>query len=105
MIPPFQEASPMCRNIRVLYNFDPPTTVDEIRAAALQYVRKVTGLREPSAADTAAFERAVDEVAASTAKVLGELQADTAVRTRAGEREKARLRWDRRVLRPGPGAR
>jgi hypothetical protein len=91
----------MCRNIRVLYNFDPPTTADEVRAAALQYVRKVTGLREPSAADAAAFARAVDEVAASTAKVLGALEADTAVRTREGEREKARLRWDRRALRGG----
>jgi hypothetical protein len=89
----------MCRNIRVLYNFDPPTTDEEIRSAALQYVRKVTGLREPSAADAAAFARAVEEVAASTGKVLGKLRADTAVRTREGEREKARLRWDRRVLR------
>jgi len=89
----------MCRNIRVLYNFDPPTTVDEIRAAALQYVRKVTGLREPSAADTAAFARAIDEVAASTARVLASLEASTAVRTRDGERAKARLRWDRRALR------
>ena len=91
----------MCRNIRVLYNFDPPTTAEEIRDAALQYVRKVTGVREPSAADGAAFARAVDEVAAATAKVLGKLQADTAVRTREGERQKARLRWDRRVLRQG----
>lgn len=89
----------MCRNIRVLYNFDPPTTDEEVRAAALQYVRKVTGLREPSAADAAAFERAVDEVAASTRRVLHALKASTAVRTREGEREKARLRWDRRALR------
>jgi hypothetical protein len=96
-----EEAAAMCRNIRVLYNFDPPTTADEIHDAALQYVRKVTGLREPSAVDAAAFERAVDEVAASTAKVLGKLQADTAMRTREGEREKARLRWDRRAPRLG----
>jgi hypothetical protein len=89
----------MCRNIRVLYNFDPPTTADEIRDAALQYVRKVTGLREPSSADAAAFERAVDEVAAGTGRVLGALKASTAVRTREGEREKARLRWDRRAVR------
>jgi hypothetical protein len=61
----------MCRNIRVLYNFEPPTTPEEIRAAAIQYVRKVSGLTKPSAADLAAFERAVDEVAASTERLLG----------------------------------
>lgn len=82
----------MCRNIRVLYNFDPPTTTDEIRAAALQYVRKVSGLPAPSEADRAAFERAVDAVAATTTELLGSLRARTAVRTREAEREKARLR-------------
>jgi hypothetical protein len=82
----------MCRNIRVLYHFEPPTTAEEIRAAALQYVRKVSGLREPSAADAPAFSRAVDEVAAGTARLLAALQARTAVRTREGEREKARAR-------------
>ena len=82
----------MCRNIRVLYHFDPPTTGEEVRAAALQYVRKVSGLRQPSAADEAAFARAVEEVAASTERLLGTLQARTAVRTREAEREKARLR-------------
>jgi len=82
----------MCRNIRVLYNFDPPTTNDEVRAAALQYVRKVSGLSAPSEADRAAFERAVDAVAATTRALLGSLRARTAVRTREGEREKARLR-------------
>jgi len=82
----------MCRNIRVLYNFDPPTTGDEIRAAALQYVRKVSGLPAPAQADQAAFDRAVDAVAAATAELLGALRARTAVRTREGEREKARLR-------------
>jgi hypothetical protein len=89
----------MCRNIRVLYHFDPPTTADEIRAAALQYVRKVSGLGKPSAADEAAFERAIDEVAASTARLLGSLRARTAVRTREAEREKARARGLRRVAR------
>jgi len=82
----------MCRNIRVLYNFDPPTTEDEVRAAALQYVRKVSGLPAPSEADRAAFERAVDAVAAATTALLGSLHARTGVRTREGEREKARLR-------------
>lgn len=89
----------MCRNIRVLYHFDPPTTAEEIRAAALQYVRKVSGLREPSAADARTFERAVIEVAASTGRLLRSLQARTAVRTREHEREKARARGARREAR------
>ena len=89
----------MCRNIRVLYNFEPPTTKEEIRAASLQYVRKVTGLAKPSAADTEAFERAVGEVAKATAKLLGSLSANTAVRTREHEREKAQARWKARVER------
>ena len=89
----------MCRNIRVLYNFEPPTTPDEIRATALQYVRKVSGLSAPSGVDRAAFERAVDAVAASTAELLGALRASSAVRTREGEREKARLRGLRRTVR------
>jgi len=94
----------MCRNIRVLYNFEPPTTADEVRAAALQYVRKVSGLPAPSTADRAAFDRAVEEVAAATSALLGALQARTAVRTREGEREKARLRGVLRVSRAaGPG--
>jgi hypothetical protein len=86
----------MCRNIRVLYHFDPPTTGEEVRAAALQYVRKVSGLPKPSAADAPAFDRAVEEVAAVTARLLDALTARTAVRTREGEREKARARFRRR---------
>jgi len=86
----------MCRNIRVLHNFDPPTTEDEIRAAALQYVRKVSGLHHPSEADTPAFDAAVDAVAAATQRLLRSLRARTAVRTREQEREKARLRGERR---------
>jgi hypothetical protein len=89
----------MCRSIRVLYNFEPPTTKEEIRAAAVQYVRKVSGLAKPSAADSAAFERAAVEVAAATQKLLGSLRAHTAVRTREHEREKARARWKVRVER------
>lgn len=92
----------MCRNIRVLYHFDPPTTAEEIRAAAVQYVRKVSGLREPSAADAPAFGRAVDAVAASTASLLGALRARTAIRTRQGERDRARARGDRREARRSP---
>jgi len=87
----------MCRNIRVLYHFDPPTTDDEVRAAALQYVRKVSGLARPPAVDVEAFDRAVEEVAVSTRRLLGELRARTAVRTREGEREKARARFERRA--------
>ncbi len=89
----------MCRNIRVLYNFEPPTTDEEIRAAALQYVRKVSGLRAPSSSDAPAFDAAVDEVAAATRDLLGALHARTAPRTREGEREKARLRGARRAAR------
>jgi hypothetical protein len=89
----------MCRNIRILYNFEPPTTKEEIHAAATQFVRKVSGLSRPSAADTAAFETAIDEVAASTERLLASLSARTAVRTREGEIEKARSRWKQRELR------
>jgi hypothetical protein len=87
----------MCRNIRVLYNFDPPTTAEEIRAAALQFVRKVSGLREPSSRDVEPFARAVDEVTATTSRLLASLNAHTAVRTREREREKARARGERRA--------
>jgi len=89
----------MCRNIRVLYHFEPPTTAEEIRAAALQYVRKVSGLRQPAAADVSAFDRTVLEIAASTERLLGSLTARTAVRTREREREKARARGARRESR------
>ncbi len=88
----------MCRNIRVLYNFDPPTTPEEVRDAALQFVRKVSGVQKPSRADEASFARAVDEVARTTEALLASLQAKTPVRTREGEREKARARWKRREL-------
>ena len=63
----------MCRNIHTLHNFEPPATEDEVRGAALQYVRKVSGYTKPSQANTAAFERAVDEVADATARLLAEL--------------------------------
>ena len=64
----------MCRNIRTLYNFEPETSSDEIQAAALQYVRKVSGFRTPAAHNAAAFESAVDEIAAATARLLGVLE-------------------------------
>ncbi len=89
----------MCRNIRVLHHFEPPTTDDEIAAAALQFVRKVSGLTKPTAADADAFARAVEEVAATTKRLLGALPERGATRTREGEREKARARW---TLREAP---
>lgn len=97
--------SAMCRNIRVLYNFRPPTTKDEIRAAALQYVRKVSGLARPSAADNDLFEKSVNDVAAITERLLASLTADVTVRTREAEREKGRARWKLREARMSRGAR
>ena len=83
----------MCRNIRVLSHFEPPTTPDEIRDAALQFVRKVSGLNRPKPADQAMFERAIDEIAATTSRMLHELHPAGPKRTREGERAKARARW------------
>lgn len=90
----------MCRNIRILYNFDPPSTEEEIGAAALQYVRKVSGMRAPSSANRAAFERAVEEVAAITRRlVLDELVTTATPRDRDVERERARARGRAREAR------
>src|SRR4051812_36811098 len=89
----------MCRNIRVLHNFDPPTTPEEMRAAALQYVRKVSGINKPSGAAEAAFARAVDDVANATEILLRAIVPRGAARTREGEREKARIRWQKREAR------
>jgi hypothetical protein len=89
----------MCRNIRVLYNFRPPTTKEEIRDAALQYVRKVSGLNRPSAADHEAFEQSVTAVALVTEGLLRALTAKAPLRTREGEKEKARARWKARESR------
>jgi hypothetical protein len=86
----------MCRNIRVLHHFEPPSTPEEIRAAALQFVRKVSGLVKPTAADEAAFQRAIDEVTGATEKLLGALPERGAARTREREREKGRERWKKR---------
>jgi hypothetical protein len=91
----------MCRNIRVLHNFQPPTTEEEVRDAALQFVRKVSGVRSPSAADQVAFEQAVADVAGVTSRLLGALKARAPLRTREGEREKARARWRLRAT-PAP---
>ena len=89
----------MCRNIRVLHHFAPPTTEDEIAAAALQYVRKVSGLSKPTAADADAFARAIAEVAEATKRLLSALPARGAVRTREGEQKKARARFALRAPR------
>jgi len=82
----------MCRNIRTLHNFDPPATEDEIRASALQYVRKVSGFSKPSQANTEAFERAVDDVAAVSARLLGELVTNAPPKDREVEAAKAKAR-------------
>lgn len=89
----------MCRNIHVLHGFDPPATADEIHDAALQYVRKVSGYTKPPAVNREAFDRALAEVARATAKLLSELVASGAPRTREREAEKARERWQRREAR------
>jgi len=82
----------MCRNIRNLYNFEPPTSEDEIRDAALQYVRKVSGMQKPSHANEAAFERAVAEVTTATKRLLASLVTAAAPRDRAVEAERRRAR-------------
>jgi hypothetical protein len=83
----------MCRNIHTLYNFEPAATDEEIRDAALQYVRKVSGFNKPSQANVVAFERAVDDVAAATARLLGELQTTAPPKDRETEAAKKRARW------------
>ncbi|MEA2199299.1 MAG: hypothetical protein QOJ25_3350 [Solirubrobacteraceae bacterium] len=88
----------MCRNIRNLYNFEPATTDDEVRDAALQYVRKVTGFTKPSQANAEAFDRAVDAVAEATSALFAELVTVAAPRDRETEAAKARARWERREL-------
>jgi hypothetical protein len=82
----------MCRSILTLFNFEPPATDDEIRAAALQYVRKLSGFRQPSKANQAAFDAAVEEVAAATARLLDSLETRAPARDRETERAKARAR-------------
>ncbi|HTN23017.1 MAG TPA: DUF2277 domain-containing protein [Solirubrobacteraceae bacterium] len=82
----------MCRNIRTLHNFEPPATPDEVRAAALQYVRKISGSSKPSAANAAAFERAVEEVATASARLLSELVTTAPPKDREVEAAKARAR-------------
>ncbi len=82
----------MCRNIRTLHNFDPPATEDEVRAAALQYVRKVSGYAKPSKANDAAFAQAVEDVASATERLLHELVTSAPPREREREATRARVR-------------
>jgi hypothetical protein len=86
----------MCRNIKPLFNYEPPATDDEVRAAALQYVRKISGSGKPSAANQAAFDRAVDEVARSSARLLAELVTAAPPRDREADAARARARSVRR---------
>jgi hypothetical protein len=86
----------MCRNIKTLHNFEPPATEDEVRAAALQYVRKVSGAQKPSKANEAAFARAVDEVATATGRLLAALVTAAAPRSREVEAARARARAEKR---------
>jgi hypothetical protein len=82
----------MCRNIRTLYNFDPPATDDEVRASAVQYVRKVSGFTKPSRANADAFDRAVDAVTEASTRLLGELATSAPPKDREVEAAKARAR-------------
>jgi len=86
----------MCRNIKSLHNYEPPATEDEVREAALQYVRKISGSSRPSKANEHAFDHAVDEVAAATGRLLAALVTSAPPRDREHEAEKARARADKR---------
>jgi hypothetical protein len=82
----------MCRNIKLLFNFNPPVTDEEIRAASLQYVRKISGFAKPSHANEAAFNQAVDEVAAASARLLSSMETAAPHRNRDEEAAKAKAR-------------
>jgi len=86
----------MCRNIRTLFNFDPPATDEEIRASALQFVRKISGFNKPSKANEAAFLAAVDAVEAAARNLLSSLETNALPKSRAEERTRARARAARR---------
>jgi hypothetical protein len=88
----FLEIRLMCRNIKTLFNFEPPVTDEEIRAASLQFVRKVSGFNKPSKANEAAFMAAVDEIAAVSQKLLNSLETNAPPKNREAEAAKARAR-------------
>lgn len=89
----------MCRNIRCLHNFEPPTTDDEVREAALQFVRKVSGSTRPSRANTAAFDQAIDEIAQATRRMLDQLVTNAPPKSRELEALKGRERHEKRMER------
>ncbi len=89
----------MCRNIRPLFNFDPPVIEEEIRAASLQYVRKISGFNKPSRANEVAFNAAVDEIARITGQLLGSLESNAAPKDREEEAAKAKARSAQRFTR------
>jgi len=82
----------VCRNIKTLFNFDPPVTPEEVRAASLQFVRKITGFHHPSKANEAAFDAAIDDITGASARLLRSLETSAPRRTRAAEAAKARAR-------------
>jgi hypothetical protein len=82
----------MCRNIKMLFNFDPPVTEDEIRAASLQFVRKISGFNKPSKANESAFNMAIDEIAGVSARLLASLETNAPARTREEEAARAKAR-------------
>jgi hypothetical protein len=86
----------MCRNIKTLFNFDPPVTDDEIRAASLQFIRKVTGFNKPSKANEEAFDAAVEQVASASRKLLQSLETNAPPKNREDEAAKARERAEKR---------
>jgi len=92
----------MCRNIKTLFNFEPPATREEIRASSLQFVRKLSGFNKPSQANEAAFDRAVDEVEAAARRLIDSLVTNAGPRDRAVEARKAK---ERNASRFGPGPR
>jgi hypothetical protein len=94
----------MCRNIKSLFNFEPPATEEEIRAASLQFVRKVSGFHKPSHANEAAFNSAVEEIAAASRKLLDSLETSAPPRNREQEAAKARARAAQQRYRPIGGA-
>lgn len=87
----------MCRNIRTLYNFEPPATEEEIRAASLQFIRKISGFNKPSRANEAAFYAAVDDIARISRDLLGSLQSNAAPKDRQEEAAKAKVRRQRQA--------
>ena len=91
----------MCRNIKILFNFDPPVTDEEIRAASLQFVRKISGFTHPSKANEAAFSSAIDQLAGVATRLLQSLETNAPPRNREEEAEKAKARGRAR-FRPNP---